>query len=176
MGTGTGYIALSLQIMKTIIPKFNPKIFASDILEEAILLSKDNERLNNFEEEIEFIHSDLFNSFPNTLKHSFDVIIFNPPYLPSSNTIYKDNSKKKIDYSWDGGELGIEIFLQFLDEAKNFLKLNSNSRIYYVSSSRVNLELLHELISEKGYKRVYLNKIHIFLEDIYLDRLEISVN
>ena len=47
MGTGTGYIALSLQIMKSIIPKFNPKVFASDILEEAIILSKHNEGLNN---------------------------------------------------------------------------------------------------------------------------------
>lgn len=176
MGTGTGYIALSLQIIKTKIPKFNPKIYASDVLEEAIILSKHNERLNNFESEIEFINSDLFKSFPSTLKHSFDIIIFNPPYLPSSNIIHKSNIKKKIDYSWDGGELGFETFLRFLDEAKTFLKLNSNSRIYYVCSSRIDLEILNELISKKGYERTYLNKIHIFLEDIYLNRLELTIN
>ncbi|MFX1337819.1 MAG: methyltransferase [Promethearchaeota archaeon] len=176
MGTGTGYIALSLQIIKTIIPRFNPKIYASDILEEAIILSKHNERLNSFDSEIEFINSDLFNSFPFTLKHSFDVIIFNPPYLPSSNIIQKDKIKKKIDYSWDGGELGFETFLRFLDEAKDFLKLNSNSRIYYVNSNRINLEQFNQLIFKKGYKRTYLNKIHVFHEDIYLNRLELSPN
>ncbi len=175
MGTGTGYIALSLQIMKAIILKFNPKVYASDILEEAIVLSKHNERLNNCETDIEFIKSDLFKSFPTTLKHLFDVIIFNPPYLPSSNIIQKNKIKKKIDYSWDGGELGFETFLRFLDEAKIFLNLNSNSRIYYVSSSRIDLNLLNELISKKGYERTYLNKIHIFLEDIYLNRLELKI-
>jgi len=101
MGTGTGYIALSFQIIKTIIPKFNPKIYASDILEEAIVLSKHNERLNKFEGEIEFVKSDLFKAFPIALKHSFDVIIFNPPYLPSSNIIQKQKFMKKIDYSWE---------------------------------------------------------------------------
>jgi len=176
MGTGTGYIALSLQIMKATIPKFNPKIYASDILEEAIILSKKNERINNFESVIEFITSDLFKSFPKSLKHLFDIIIFNPPYLPSSNITQKDSSKKKIDYSWDGGELGFETFLSFLDEAKEFLNLKSNSRIYYVSSSRIDLKLLNELISKKGYERTYLNKIHIFLEDICLNRLELKIS
>ena len=144
------------------------------ILEEAIILSKHNEGLNNSENKIEFIKSDLFKSFPTTLKHSFDVIIFNPPYLPSSNIIQKNKIKKKIDYSWDGVELGIEIFLRFLDEVKVFLNLNSNSRIYYVCSSKIDLNLLNDLISQNGYERTYLNKSHVFLEDIYLYRLELK--
>ena len=176
MGTGTGYIALSLQIMKATIPKFNPNIYASDILEEAINLSKHNEKLNNFKSKITFINSDLFNSFPITLKNSFDVIIFNPPYLPSLNMMQKDVNKKNIDYSWNGGELGFESFLRFLSEAKLYLNFNSNSRIYYVCSSKINLNLLNDLISQKGYERTYLNKIHIFLEDIYLYRLELKRN
>ena len=90
--------------------------------------------------------------------------------------IQKDANKRNIDYSWNGGELGFETFLRFLSEAKLYLNSNSNSRIYYVCSSRINLNLLNKLISQNGYERTYLNKIHIFLEDIYLYRLELKRN
>ena len=77
MGTGTGFIAIFFQLIKKILPKFNPKIYASDILEESIKLAKKNEELNDIKSEIEFITSDLFTSFPHNLQHSFDIIIFN---------------------------------------------------------------------------------------------------
>ncbi|MFX0071971.1 MAG: HemK2/MTQ2 family protein methyltransferase [Candidatus Hermodarchaeota archaeon] len=171
MGTGTGYIALSLQIMKTAIPKFNPNIYASDILEESIKLSKHNEKLNNFENQIHFIHSDLFDSFPKPLKHCFNIIIFNPPYLPSIK-LEKKEFDSSIDYSWDGGSEGFEVFLNFLDQAKEFLKLNSKSYLYYLCSSRTNLKKLYHLIKNKGYKNKILEKRHVFMEDIFLNKLE----
>ncbi len=174
MGTGIGYIALSLQIIKRIIPKFKPKIFASDILEEALVISKHNEKMNNFENEIEFITSDLFESFPTHLKHSFDAIIFNPPYLPSFNFESESNTGLKKDLSWDGGIEGFEIFLKFLDPAKDYLNLKNEPRIYYVCSSRTDLKRFYDLIEKKGYKNTVLEKKHIFLENIFLNRLEIS--
>ena len=176
MGTGTGYIALSFQIIKTIIPKFKPKIYASDILEEAINLSKHNERLNSFENEIEFIKSDLFKLFPKHLKHSFDVIIFNPPYLPSFEANIEKNNKLKIDHSWNGGNEGFAVFLRFLDVVKEYLNLETESRIYYVCSSRTDLNRLYSLIKKMGFKNRILEKHHIFLEDIFINRLEVSID
>ena len=173
MGTGVGYIALSFQIIKNIIPKFKPKIYASDILEEAIKISKHNEKLNNFENEIEFIISDLFKSFPVNLKQSFDVIIFNPPYLPSFNFKSESINSSKEDLSWDGGHYGYEIFVNFLDQAKDYLSLKKNSRIYYICSSRTDLKKLYTKIKSKGFKNKILEKRHIFLEDIFINRLEI---
>jgi len=173
MGTGVGYIALSLQIIKNIIPKFKPKIYASDILEEAIKISKHNEKLNNFENEIEFIISDLFKSFPIYLKHSFDVIIFNPPYLPSFSFESESYNSSKEDLSWNGGHEGYEIFINFLDQAKDYLNLKKASRIYYICSNRTDLKRLYKIIKSKGFKNDILEKRHIFLEDIFINRLEV---
>ena len=171
LGTGTGIIAIFLQILKIQIPDFNPIIYASDISQKALKNAKINERENKLEKEIKFIHSDLFNSFPNSLKHSFDVIIFNPPYLPSSEII-KD--KQEIDLSWDGGKEGLELILRFIEEAKLFLSLNRQSFIYLVSSSRTNLKLLGEKINFQGYAHEIVAKTHVFFEDIMLNRLKLQ--
>ena len=102
MGTGTGIIALFLQEVKKKILNFSPRIFASDILENAIRCAKLNEIFNNLKKSVTFIHSDLFKKFPVNLKNSFNVIIFNPPYLPSFKFNNKVRAKKNIDTSWDG--------------------------------------------------------------------------
>lgn len=170
MGTGTGFIALTLHIIKTIIPTFNPQIYASDILLEAIDLAKMNAERNNCLEQIEFIHSDLFHSFPESLQHSLDVIIFNPPYLPSiKNSIYK----RTEDRSWDGGEQGFEVFIDFLNQIPDFLH-STESRIYYICSSGVKLTKLYSLIEQKGFKNTILERRHIFMEDIFLNRLQLK--
>lgn len=174
MGTGVGYIAIALQIIKQKIPKFKPQIYASDILSEAIKLAKKNERINNFHNEIHFINSDLFKSFPNQLKNEFDVIIFNPPYLPSFEFKRTTDKITKKDLSWDGGFNGFEIFLRFLKNSKDYIKLITSSRIYYVISSRTDLKKIYSLIKNNGFKNTILEKRHIFMEDIFLNRLELN--
>jgi len=172
MGTGTGFIALSLQIIKNVLPAFNPKIYASDILVEAIHLSKINAKHNNVLNQIEFIHSDLFNAFPESLWHTFDIIIFNPPYLPS---IKNQQIHKPIDRSWDGGEQGFELFLEFLKQAPKYLNSN-NPRIYYVCSSRANLKHFYSLIEKTSFHNKILEQRHVFMENLFLNRLELRKN
>ncbi len=173
MGTGSGIIAIFFQLVKIQFQKFNPKIYASDILKEAIKCAKINEKLNNIENQIEFIQSDLFKSFPDDLKHSFDIIVFNPPYLPSSNLIETNKIKTNIDYSWNGGLKGHDIILEFLDGAKSFLNMKRRSYIYFISSSRTNLFKLNKSIIEKRFHNAVLTKKHIFFEDIILNRVEL---
>ena len=64
LGTGTGIIAIYLQLMGDVLDNFNPKIYASDILKESIDCAKKNQELNKIDNKIEFIQSDLFDSFP----------------------------------------------------------------------------------------------------------------
>jgi len=175
LGTGTGIIAIFLEILKAKYSNFNPKIYASDILEEAIKCAKLNEKENHIENQINFIISNLFKSFPENLKHSFNIIIFNPPYLPSSGIIEKNRTKTKMDYSWDGGITGYDVFLTFIEDAKNFLDLNQKSYIYFISSSRTNIKELNKILVRKGFTNIELEKKHIFFEDIILNRLEIKL-
>jgi len=171
MGTGSGIIAIFLQLVKQINPSFNAKIYASDIDQDAIISAKKNEKTNNFSNEITFIHSDLFNSFPPKLKEKFDIIIYNPPYLPSLRK-EKGIDHKKKDFIWDGGKEGVEIFLDFLYEAKEFLNKKNKFYIYYICSSKSNLKNLYQNIIRMGFENKTLTNKHIFFEDILLNRLE----
>jgi len=167
MGTGTGIIAIFFQYFKLKSKKFNPKIVASDILENSIECAKKNETLNKFHDEILFLQSDLFKSFPDSLKSSFNIIIFNPPYLPSSPLI-TDN--KKIDHSWDGG-LKFEILIEFIKKVRNYLNVQKPHYIYYISSSRTNLEELNKAMDDLKFKSEIVRRKHIFFEDIFLNRI-----
>ncbi len=172
MGTGSGIIAIILQFFKLKIKKFNPRIYASDILEDSIICAKRNEILNNFHNEIVFLQSDLFKSFPESLKSSFNIIVFNPPYLPSSPLFKDKNITKNIDRSWDGGLNGYEVLIEFIKKVKNFLNLQKTYHVYYTSSSRTNLDELHKNINDLGFKVEILEKRHIFFEDIFLNRIK----
>jgi HemK-related putative methylase len=172
MGTGTGIIALFLREVKKRVIDFSPQIFASDILENSIKCAELNESSNNFEKNITFIQSDMFKKFPANLKNSFNVIIFNPPYLPSLKYNKNERVKKGIDSSWNGGEKGFEIFIEFISQVKSFLDLSKNFYIYYISSSVVNIQSLIEQVEKYGFKNTILKKKHVFFEDIILNRLE----
>ena len=172
VGTGTGIIAIFFQLFKSRNNNFNPKIFASDILDKAIVCAKKNEVLNNIHNEIVFLQSDLFKNFPEYLKSSFNIIVFNPPYLPSSTLITENKNKLKIDKSWDGGVKGYEVLIEFIKEARTFLNLRKTHYIYYISSSRTNLDELNKNIYELGFKNEIIEKKHIFFEDIVLNRLK----
>jgi len=172
MGTGTGIIALFLQDIKKDLSNFTSKIYASDISEVAIRCATLNERTKNYEENTTFIRSDLFRNFPTKLQHSFDIIVFNPPYLPSIS--YKENGiiHRRNNSNWDGGERGFEVFLEFIKQVKDFLNSEQKYYIYYISSSSTDLSQLNDELETRGFQNRILNKRHIFFEDIILNRLE----
>jgi HemK-related putative methylase len=172
MGTGTGITAIYLQLLKSQYRFFNPRIIASDITEEAILCAKKNEALNKIDEEITFLKSDLFENFPHGLKSSFNIITFNPPYLPSSEHMKILEDKRNVDYSWNGGNKGFELSLQFLKEALNFLNLEKDHYIYIISSSRSDSVELNNGILNLDYICEVVEKRHYFFEDIILNRLK----
>jgi HemK-related putative methylase len=175
LGTGTGIIAIFFELIKLQYQNFNPKIYASDISEAALKCAMSNQKSNKVNDEIVFLHSNLFNSFPDRLKKTFDIIVFNPPYLPSSQLIKEDTTKEKIDYSWDGGVEGYEVFIDFLKGAIFFLNVNSEHSIYSITSSRSNLKELNKKINELGFNNEIVGRKHVFFEDIFLNRLQYNL-
>ncbi len=172
MGTGTGIIALFLQEFKKYLSKFTSKIYASDISDAAIRCATLNEGTKNYKDSITFIKSDLFRKFPPSLQRSFDIIVFNPPYLPSIS--YKEDGiiRRRSDSNWDGGEHGFDVFLEFIRQVKNFLNSDQKYYIYYISSSLADLSQLNDELEIRGFRNRILNKKHMFFEDIILNRLE----
>ena len=171
MGTGSGIIAIFLKSLANKLVNFNPKIYASDILKEAIKCAKKNVRLNNLNGKIHFIYSNLFQSFPKKVQHKFNVIIFNPPYLPSIDANNGQTFSYK-DYCWKGGKDGHEILLEFLNDVLFYFapEHNAVNLLYFITSSRINKGIITERLNYLGFKTENLVKTHFFFEDIILNR------
>ncbi len=70
------------------------------------------------------IHSDLFEK----IKRKFDLIIFNPPYLPEDAREPKSSRRETT-----AGKKGNEIIIRFLIQARSHL--NKNGKIFLITSS-----------------------------------------
>ena len=163
VGTGTGIIAIFLELTKLRYNKFQSEIYASDVNPNAIKCAEINEKTNNLNG-IHFIKSDLFESFPKRLKHGFDIIIFNPPYLPSIPNL----KNEKDDITWDGGDSGIEKTLLFFKRVKDFL--SHNGLIYFICSSNSSDQYLIENLTSQGFNIEEVDRKHVFFEDIMLKK------
>ena len=140
MGSGSG-----IQAETAINSGINPKnIILADINPDAIKFLK-----GKFPKS-KIILSDLFSKIPK--KSEFDLIIFNPPYLPDHEF---DN---KPDTS--GGKNGSEIINKFLKQAKHYL--NKNGKILMLTSS------FTKGIDWQDYEKRLLGKKKIFFEELYV--------
>lgn len=143
MGCGCGIVALHLA-------SHGCDVTAVDINEKAVENTIVNAKKNGLR--INCIKSNLFEN----VNGQFDLIAFNPPYLPTKNE----------DLAWDGGRDGIEIIEKFLYEAKNYL--NEKGRIYLVMSSLGNIE---KIMGTNGYEFEEIAKESFFFERLYVYRI-----
>ena len=97
------------------------------------------------------VYSDLFEN----VEGKFDIIIFNPPYLP-------EDSKEPADsrLATTGGEKGNEIILRFLNRAKDYL--NEEGRIFLITSS---------LSEPLDFKELGYSEAEIGCEKLFFERL-----
>lgn len=126
IGSGSGILglhALKLGARKVFFVDINPYATLSTLC--TLNLNKVNE--------YDVVNCDLVTCFR---EKTFDVAIFNPPYLP-----YEEYDKW-IGYSWSGGKTGVEVLIRFL----NMIKAR---RIYTLYSSLDDEELLFEVLKKK---------------------------
>ena len=115
-------------------------------------------------ESVEFIRkkgikakvSDLFSK----IDGKFDLIIFNPPYLPDEES--EDNESKKIT---TGGKYGHEILERFFSQADRYL--NKDGRILIVFSSLTNKNKINKIIKKNNFKFKMLESKKLFFEKLY---------
>ncbi|MFH0912771.1 MAG: peptide chain release factor N(5)-glutamine methyltransferase [Candidatus Omnitrophota bacterium] len=115
IGTGCGNIAIS---MAKILPYC--KMDAIDISDTALGVALLNAKLNNVK--INFIQSDLLDTY-NLQPNTYDLIISNPPYIPSAEI---DMLEPEIKYepriALDGGKEGLDFYLRIINDAPHYLK------------------------------------------------------
>lgn len=128
IGCGSGLLSI-------IAAKNGCEVLAADIDSAAVECAKRNTELN--EVKIKPIQSDLFQNIP--IK-KFDLIVFNPPYLPEEQT---EESR-----AWAGGEK-MEIITRFIKEAKQYLE--KGGKILIVISSLSKPESILKEFSKNGF-------------------------
>ena len=114
MGTGSGILGIGAALQGGIVSSV-------DISEMALECAGSNAQRNNVE--IRTMRSNLFENVQGT----FDVILFNPPYLPAEEW----SSPEKGDLQWDGGGDGSETIRRFLSQLGDHL----DKRCYLLFSS-----------------------------------------
>jgi methylase of polypeptide subunit release factors len=115
--------------------------------------------------EFRYYVSDLFKNVPEGNK--YDIVVFNPPYLPDAPELINDTSRKIIDDSWDGGDnSGNRVLLDFFSELKP--RIYHGTPVFFISSSRANLSDQQKYLQISGFEVLLLQSCHYFFEDIIL--------
>jgi release factor glutamine methyltransferase len=137
--TGSGCIAIALAAK---CPDAN--IVATDISADALALAKENAARNKVAEQIEFRQGDGFAALndgwgerpreplppenkdgsPGVSPHQFDLIISNPPYIPSAEIATLQPEVRDFDPpgALDGGVDGLEFYRLIASQARTLLK------------------------------------------------------
>lgn len=97
----------------------NAKIYATDISKDALEIAKQNAKLNGVLNNIEFIESNLFDKLRNM---KFDIIVSNPPYIPTEEIkdLPKD-VKQEPKLALDGGKDGLDFYRKISENGYKFL-------------------------------------------------------
>lgn len=143
IGTGSG---IHLETAKTLGVK-EQNIFSSDINPKSV----EHCNLLGFN----CIQSDLFEKIP---KQKFNLIIFNPPYLPEDK-----REPKNSQLATTAGKKGNEIILRFLKQAKNYLE--KEGKIFLITSSLgkdINFEKLGYSAKEIGCERLFFERLCVW--------------
>lgn len=121
IGTGSGAIGISLCKEENRI-----KMYASDISKEAIVLAKENAKLNDVN--IEYFVGDMLEPYiENNIK--VDILISNPPYIPSQETLERSVKEYEPHVALFGGEDGLKFYRIIFENAKKIL--NENASLFF---------------------------------------------
>ena len=140
IGTGSGIQALTAM-------KKTKDVLAVDIDEYSVIYARSKG--------VNAIQSDLFQS----VNGKFDLIIFNPPYLP------KDiKEKKEVARLVSGGKEGKELIEEFFSKVRNYL--NEGGRILLAFSS-LSGDVL-DCIKKNGFNYKKLAEQSFFFEKLFV--------
>jgi release factor glutamine methyltransferase len=135
-GTGTGCIAVVLAAKCP-----GAQIVALDISADALALAKRNAAANGVNEQIEFLRGDGFTALTGRTDAgtglprpvSFDLIISNPPYIPSAEIASLEPEVRDFDprAALDGGADGLDFYRALAVQAKPFLKADGKIMVEF---------------------------------------------
>lgn len=112
IGCGSGLLA--------IIMAKAANVTAVDVSSLAVKTTIQNAEINKIK--LKALQSDLFSK----VKGRFDLVVFNPPYLPELDAAELDGQAENVnkDITYTGGKTGREVITKFAKDVKKYLKKN----------------------------------------------------
>lgn len=144
VGTGSGILAEEAAL-------YSEEVVAVDISKEAVDYCKEKIKTSK----IKFFQSDLFSN----VEGKFDLIIFNPPYLPEQEGEDRDTAQKV-----SGGKKGNEIIKRFFKDVAGFLEKEGKILIL-VSSLTPEVE---QIMKDYEFKFKKISEQKMFFERIFV--------
>jgi release factor glutamine methyltransferase len=145
IGTGCGLIT-------KVVAGSALSVIATDINPQAVK----NATLNG----VEVIQGDLFCD----LNRRFDLIIFNPPYLPTDTNVPCD----WLTQAWDGGVEGQEVIMRFLTQVERYL--TNRGRVLMTISSLTGyrevterMKAQFEIVRTLAERKVFFETLYVIL-------------
>ncbi|MBS7287961.1 MAG: 50S ribosomal protein L11 methyltransferase [Candidatus Freyarchaeota archaeon] len=152
VGSGTGIISISAMV------KGARHVVAIDISPLAAKNTLINAEKNKGKGKVDVIVGDLLTPLKSVLL--FDLITFNPPYLPVEDA-------GGLGLAWSGGKTGREVVERFISMVKR-LSRSPKTKCQIVLSSLMQPRKLLEQLSSLGFKYVINAKKRFFFEEICL--------
>jgi len=146
VGTGSGYAAAGLMGRAA-------KVVATDINPHAARCARARG--------VEAVRTDLFSG----LRGPFDLILFNPPYLP---TAPEERLDDWLEYALDGGPTGRVVIERFVADAGRVLA--PFGRILLLVSSLTGLDEVRELFARAGFVSFVVDEEALEGETLYVLR------
>jgi release factor glutamine methyltransferase len=117
LGTGSGAVILALASTET-----KHLFFASDLSIKAVLIAKQNAKHHGLDKTVNFFCADWFTPLK-VVRHQFDMIISNPPYIPTQvvSQLQPEISKYEPISALDGNEDGLRCFRHIINNAHDYL-------------------------------------------------------
>ena len=153
MGTGSGIQAVTAADKKTV-----DSVLAVDFNRQALKYVSDKVKKEK-QKKIKILESDLFENISKSKK--FDVIIFNPPYLPEE----KMEPEGHLKLATTGGKKGYETIEKFFEDCVSHLE--PKGVILMVFSSITNKEKVEEIIGSKLLEFEILGTTKVPFEMLY---------
>ena len=148
--TGTGCIAASIAYE-------NPaaRVIATDVAPEAIQLARKNVDALGLIDRIEVIECDLGAGIDVALLGSFDLVISNPPYVPTAivQTIPREVKNFEPALALDGGPDGLDVFRRMVHFAYTALKSEGT---FAVELHEEGMDRAVRLAEEAGFSEVHI--------------------
>lgn len=151
VGTGTGILAIKCALRGCY-------VIGIDINKRAVYNARFNAKVNNVEGSTSFLCSDATSSLRD--KCEFDLMIMNPPYLPSTGLLGID------DPSWNGGPNGVSLILNVINDFHRLL--SKDGKLYFVVSSLSRYDRVLSSLKTMNLQPTILAKKKLWFEELFL--------